>query len=99
MLKPDGMFFFTDFRGVEGMRELNEKLKEHFTVVNQENISHNVMHALKLDTERRIQMIEEKCPKIFVPLIRKFSGVKGSRVYEELEKEETLYYADRKSVV
>jgi len=50
MLKPDGMFFYTDFRGVEGMWELNEKLKEHFTVVNQENISHNVMHALKLDT-------------------------------------------------
>jgi len=38
-------------------------------------------------------MIEDKCPKIFVPLIRKFSGVKGSRVYEELEKEQTQYYA------
>jgi len=93
LLKPTGVFLFTDFRGTEGMKELNEKLKEHFTVVNSENISHNVMHALKLDTERRTQMIEEKCPKIFVPLIRKFSGVKGSRVYEELEKEETLYYA------
>lgn len=75
------------------MKELNQKLKEHFTVVNAENISSNVMHALKLDTDRRIQMIEEKCPKVFVPLIRKFSGVKGSRVYEELEKEQTQYYA------
>jgi len=78
LLKKDGIFFFTDFRGVEGMKELNDKLKEHFTVVNAENISHNVMHALKLDTDRRLQMIEDKCPKIFTPLIKKFSGVKGS---------------------
>jgi ubiquinone/menaquinone biosynthesis C-methylase UbiE len=52
ILKDDGMFFYTDFRGSKEMKELNDKLKEHFTVVNAENISHNVMHALKLDTER-----------------------------------------------
>lgn len=75
MLRPDGLFFYTDFRGSSEMEQLNEKLKEHFEVVNAENISHNVMHALKLDTERRIQVISEKCPKIFVPLIKKFSGV------------------------
>lgn len=93
LLKKDGLFLFTDFRSSEGMVELENQLKEHFTVVNTENISTNVMHALKLDTDRRLQMIEEKCPKIFIPLIKKFSGVKGSRVYEELEKQTTKYYA------
>lgn len=93
MLKQDGMFFYTDFRGSAEMDELNDKLKEHFQVVNAENISHNVMHALKLDTDRRIQVITEKCPRMFVPLIKKFSGVKGTRIYEELEKEQTVYWA------
>ncbi len=93
VLKKDGTFLYTDFRGPEGLDELKERIKAHFTVVNEENISKNVQHALKLDSERRIQVIKEKCPKAFVPLIRKFSGVEGSRVYEELDSEKTLYYA------
>lgn len=52
MLKKDGLFFYTDFRGASEIDDLNDKLKEHFEVINAENISHNVMHALKLDTER-----------------------------------------------
>lgn len=92
-LKKDGQFFFTDFRGGPEMEELNEKLKEHFTVVHAENISKNVMEALKLDSERRLMVIAEKCPKMFIPLIKKFSGVKGSRVFEELETKKTVYWA------
>lgn len=92
-LKPDGVFCFTDFRGAEGMEELKKKVEEYFAVENSIDITKNVCHALKLDTDRRLQVIEEKCPKIFVPLINKFSGVTGSRVYQELEKGETLYHA------
>jgi ubiquinone/menaquinone biosynthesis C-methylase UbiE len=93
ILKEDGVFCFTDFRGAEGMDELKKKVEEYFTVENSIDITKNVCHALKLDTDRRLQVIEEKCPKIFVPLINKFSGVTGSRVYQELEKGETLYHA------
>jgi hypothetical protein len=88
-LTDDGYFLFTDFRGKPEMEKLNEKLKEYFTVINAENISQNVKEALKFDTDRRNSVIEEKCPKVFVPLIRKFSGVEGSRVYAELEDETT----------
>lgn len=92
-LTPDGMFLFTDFRGPEEMEILKQKLAEHFDVINTENISYNVKEALKFDSERRMAMITEKCPKLFVPLIKKFSGVEGSRVFEELDTEQTLYYA------
>ena len=92
-LTKDGFFCFTDFRSKENMVELNKKLAEFFTVINQEDISKNVMHALKLDTDRRLQVIQEKCPKMFVPLIQKFSGVEGTRIYEELANEETQYWA------
>lgn len=93
VLKPDGQFLFTDFRGPKEMDELNEKLKEHFTVVNAENISKHVKQALKLDSVRRLAVIEEKCPKLLAPLIQKFSGAEGSRVYEELDTEQTVYWA------
>ena len=42
VLKKDGTFLFTDFRGPEGLDELKEKISNHFTVVNEENISKNV---------------------------------------------------------
>jgi len=93
VLKDDGVFCYTDFRGKQGMEELHQKVSEYFTIEKSIDITKNVCHALKLDTNRRLQVIEEKCPKIFVPLINKFSGVTGSRVYEELEAGETLYHS------
>lgn len=90
-LKKDGYFCFTDFRGEEDMEELKKKVEQHFKVEKSIDITRNVCHALKLDTERRLQVIEEKCPKVFLPLIKKFSGVTGSRVYEELNNGKTLY--------
>ena len=92
-LKEDGVFCFTDFRGAEDMEELKKKVEEHFVVEKSIDITTNVCHALKLDTQRRLLVIEDKCPKIFVPLIRKFSGVTGSRVYDELKNGQTLYHA------
>lgn len=92
-LKEDGAFCFTDFRGEEEMAELQKKVEWYFKVEKSIDITSNVLHALKLDTERRIQVIEEKCPKIFLPLMKKFSGITGSRVYEELNDGKTLYHA------
>lgn len=93
ILKEDGVFCFTDFRGAEEMEELKKKVEQYFKVEKSIDITKNVCHALKLDTNRRLQVIEEKCPKIFVPLINKFSGVIGSRVYDELNSGSTLYHA------
>lgn len=93
VLKKDGVFCYTDFRGAEDMEELKKKVAKYFTVEKSIDITKNVCHALKLDTDRRLHVIEEKCPKIFVPLINKFSGVQGSRVYEELQSGQTLYHA------
>mmetsp|Transcript_35724 Transcript_35724/g.35364 ORF Transcript_35724/g.35364 Transcript_35724/m.35364 type:complete len:92 (+) Transcript_35724:343-618(+) len=75
------------------MDELKAKVEEYFVVEKSIDITRNVCYALKLDTQRRLAVIEEKCPKIFVPLINKFSGVTGSRVYEELNEGQTLYHA------
>ena len=93
VLKGDGVFCFTDFRGAQEMEELKKQVETHFKVEKCIDISKNVLHALKLDTKRRLAVIEEKCPKVFVPLINKFSGVEGSRVFGELESGRTLYYA------
>lgn len=75
------------------MVELKRKCSENFTVVKSIDVTKNVSHALKLDTERRLSMIEEKCPAVFVPLIKKFSGAVGSRIYDELISGDTLYHA------
>ena len=93
VLKEDGVFCYTDFRAPDQMEELNAKIEKYFIVDKSIDITKNVSHALKLDTERRLIVIEEKCPKIFVPLIKKFSGAVGSRIYDELLDGKTLYHA------
>ena len=57
-MKPDGRFFFTDFRASNEMNQLEEALdKCGLEIIKKENITPNVIQALKFDTERRNNMI------------------------------------------
>jgi hypothetical protein len=61
------------------------------------------LHALKLDEKRRSNMINNSVhggnffffPDFIVlrPLFKKFSGLQGSRINEEMNRRETLYKA------
>ena len=93
LLKPDGRFFFTDFRDREGIKQLEQQLNRFFEVEKREDITKNVLHALKLDNQRRLKLIYARAPRVLVPLMRKFAGVEGSRMFQEFESNESLYIA------
>ena len=73
ILKPGGSFIFTDFRDQTEIDPMEAALKsfslvlhthkneENFflqEIVKKENITINVLHALKLDEKRRVALIE-----------------------------------------
>ena len=93
-LKPNGRFFFTDFRAVEEIGALEKSLTNcGFEIEKKENITPNVLQALKLDYERRVSMINSHVHCLLRPLFKKFSGIEGSRIFEEFQQEKSVYFA------
>jgi len=62
-------------------------------LIKSQDITPNVVHALKLDEERKLNLINTSVHSCLRPLFKKFSGVNGSRIAEALKNKETLYKA------
>jgi len=62
-------------------------------MIKKEDITLNVLHALKLDEKRKLDLINTSVHSWLRPLFKKFSGVNGSRINEAMENKETLYKA------
>lgn len=58
-----------------------------------EDITINVIQSLKQDEKRRSNLIEGNVSKMLKPFFRKFSGLQGTRIYEEFQEKKTLYVA------
>lgn len=54
-------------------------------IIKKEDISINVKHALKLDEDRRLNLIRNNVHWFLRPVFKKFSGIQESRVFKELE--------------
>ncbi len=82
VLKNDGIFSFTDFRENNELEELNQQIKAAgFIVIKQENITENVVEALKAATPDRIKLVEKLAPKFLHGLAKNFAAVEGSETY------------------
>jgi len=81
-LRPDGVFLFADFGNnidIEKLETLIEK--SYFQIIKFENITKNVIEALKLSTPDKEILIEKLLPKFFHNLGRKFAATVGSETY------------------
>jgi len=93
LMKKDGYFFFTDFRGDYEVEAMEKAIETYFDIIKKEDITLNVLHSLKLDSERREAIIEKTAPRFLRKLFKNFSGVEGSRINEEMKERKTLYLA------
>jgi len=92
LLRVGGIFAITDFRNVTEFPEMERDLTSfNLKIIKKENITPNVLHALKLDENRRLDLINGKVHSWLRPLFKKFSGLNGSRINEAMSKGETLY--------
>jgi SAM-dependent methyltransferase len=87
VLKPGGLFAYSDFRPTHEW-EQTEKELESFSlkIVKKENISENVMKSLKLDEERKVDLIKSRLGPVLRFFFRQIGGVKGSHIVEGLRK-------------
>jgi SAM-dependent methyltransferase len=81
VLRPGGRFLFADFRWAGDVAGLDAALAQAgFRTLRREDITENVVAALRADGERRLQTIRRVAPKPFHPLGRQFAGSEGSLV-------------------
>ena len=82
VLKPSGFFLFADFGDNIEIGKLNTKFgKSNFQLVKFENITNNVVEALKLATPSREELIKKLLPKFLQNLGRNFAATIGSETY------------------
>jgi ubiquinone/menaquinone biosynthesis C-methylase UbiE len=92
VLRPGGYFLFTDFRKPHKVEELESLFSATgLEVLKKRDITSNVIKALDEDHDRRMKIISQNVPKLFLKQFREFAGAKNSLVYKRFENGELLY--------
>jgi SAM-dependent methyltransferase len=105
VLRPDGVLLLADARTtkLDGRgagkfmpradvpQFLSELRESAFTVIEQEDISANVLRALQLDSPRRRRQIESRVPKRLQSRALAFAAVEGSWLYQRYAAGELTY--------
>jgi len=82
VLKSGGFFVFADFGDNIEIERLNTQFgKSNFRLVKFENITSNVVEALKLASPGREKLIKKLLPKFLQDLGRNFAATAGSKTY------------------
>jgi len=93
VLKPGGHFLFADHRDAAQIAGLRQSLtKAGLLILEEENISANVVRALELDNARKQTLINQKVPKLLRHFFNEFAGMQGTHsLYATLRKGEKVY--------
>lgn len=83
VLRTGGHFLFADIRRREDVPVLREQLvSAGLRVLEEEQITANVLKALDLDSERKLALIRSKAPRFVRGRVEEFAGLAGSPIYQ-----------------
>ena len=83
VLKPGGMFCWTDLRDAKTMETLPALFESKgFEIVESADVAQEVIRALDEINETKMKAIEEKVPNSVRRSFETFAGIKGTPVYE-----------------
>lgn len=86
VLRPGGVFLYTDLRNQGNIAFLREKLFDMpFEMIKYENITSNVLEALRIDSKRREDLVNRIAPKFLSATANTFAGVKDSKTFQLFE--------------
>lgn len=78
VLRPNGYFLFADVRPKESIHTLRCQLQDSgLHILNERDISQNVLKALKTDSGRKYTLIKAKVRQIIAKSIKNFAGMRG----------------------
>lgn len=99
VLRPGGHFLFADLRAAEDGDQTHKQLLETgMTLLEKQDITSNVLEALRLDSERKLTLIRRSVNKRLVVTFRQFAAIEGSDVFDSFRDGAAIYlcYALRK---
>jgi ubiquinone/menaquinone biosynthesis C-methylase UbiE len=92
VLRPQGYFLLADFRDQPEIPLLHDQLRNaNLTVLKEEFITPNIIRALELDHDRKIQLIRQNVPGILYTPFLSFAATKNSKTYKTFKSRETEY--------
>ena len=92
VLRPGGHFLFADLRASEDCDFLHAQFtKTGMSIRETQDITANVLEALRQDSERKLELIQRSVNKRFVGAFRQFAAIKGSAVFAGFENGTTRY--------
>ncbi len=92
VLRPGGHFLFADLRVAADKDRLHQQIvATGLTIVEQEEITANVIEALRRDSRRKLSLLEQHGNQRLLSVFREFAAVEGSGVYEGFRDGSAVY--------
>jgi len=92
VLRPGGHFLFADLRSTPDRDRLHEQIiASGLTVLEQEEITANVVEALRRDSQRKLALLEKHGSPRLMSVFRQFAAIEGSGVYEGFRTRSAVY--------
>jgi ubiquinone/menaquinone biosynthesis C-methylase UbiE len=92
VLRPGGYFLFADLRSAADVERLQQQLVESgLAILERENITPRVLHALQQDNERKRALIDQAVSPRLRHTFREFAAIEGSGIYESFRSGEAVY--------
>ena len=96
VLKPGGVFAYADFRPRREAPELLDQLAGgSLALVTSQDITANVLEALREDSNRKSAVIDQMVPRLFRRPFRRFAAIENSSTYDRFERGELRYLCAR----
>jgi SAM-dependent methyltransferase len=93
LLRPNGIFLMTDFRGKDQMPELLGLFGgSGLEITGNKNVTPQVVKALELDDHRRRDLVKNLVPRFLRGIALDFSGAKGSPTYRRFASGKWIYF-------
>jgi ubiquinone/menaquinone biosynthesis C-methylase UbiE len=94
ILRPGGYFLITDFRDPKEMKEMKMVLEmSGMPVLNERDITNEVIAALDSDDLRKRNLIKKLAPGFLHKLAHDFAAVKGSNTYNKFASRRFVYFS------
>ncbi len=92
VLKPGGYFLYADFRPRKELANWEtELLREKFQLVCSRDITRQVVRGMEQNSERLNELVLKALPFYLRSMGRIFAGIKGTRIYLGLKKNNLVY--------
>lgn len=93
VLRPGGHLLFADMRHRDVIGSVFESFRSAgFEIVEEQEITRNVLRALELDNDRKSALIHREVPRVFRPMFRCFAGMAGTESFQSFASGEWVYW-------